>query len=177
MIRLSRQSLVLAALPLLALLAGIVTFYAGTAEAAGWIWTAGIVPVLAYLLFSIVRSLAKGDIGLDIIAALAMGGAIAGGEPLAGVVVAMMYAGGQALEDYAQGRAQAEMTALLGRVARTAMAYRDGTLVAEPIDTLEPGDRILVRAGEVVPADGRVLAEAAILDESALTGEPMPVRR
>jgi len=147
MIRLSRQSLVLAALPLLALVAGIAAYYAGPTEAAGWIWTAGIVPVLAYLLFSIVRSLAKGDIGLDIIAALAMGGAIAGGEPLAGVVVAMMYAGGQALEDYAQGRAQAEMTALLGRVARTAMAYRDGTLVAEPIDALVPGDRILVRTG------------------------------
>ncbi|MCX5515030.1 cadmium-translocating P-type ATPase [Kaistia algarum] len=177
MIRLSRQSLALAAIPLLGLVAGVAVFYVGRPDIAGWIWIAGIVPVLAYLLVSIVRSLAKGDIGLDVIAALAMGGAIVGGEPFAGIVVAMMYAGGQALEDYAQGRAQAEMTALLGRVARAAMVYRNGTLASEPIEALLPGDRILVRAGDVVPADGTIRSGEALLDESALTGEPMPVRR
>lgn len=173
----SRRALALAAIPALSLAIGLVLFLAGLADAAGWAWTAGIVPVLTYLLWTIVTSLAKGDIGLDIIAALAMGGAIVGGEPLAGVVVAMMYAGGGALEDFAQGRAQAEMTALLARVPRAAMVYRAGELVSEPIEKLAPGDRILIRPGDVVPADGAIAGGPAVLDESALTGESLPVTR
>ena len=90
---------------------------------AHWFFVAGIVAVLAALLASIVKSLARGQFGLDIIAALSMSGALYAGEALAGAVVALMYAGGQLLEDFAQGRAQREMTALLGRVARTAQVY------------------------------------------------------
>ena len=72
---------------------------------------------------------------------------------------------------------QREMTALLGRVARTAQAYRSSDLVETAIELLVPGDRLLIRAGEVVPADGRVETGSALLDESSLTGEALPVRR
>lgn len=80
------------------------------------------VAVLAGLLVQIVASLDRGDVGLDVVAALSMAAALAFGQPLAGNVVALMYAGGQILEDFAQGRARKEMTAPLGRVARTACA-------------------------------------------------------
>ncbi len=146
-------------------------------DTAFWIFAAGIVPVLIALLVSIIRSLARGEFGLDIIAALSMTGALLANEALAGVVVALMYSGGQLLEDYAQGRAQREMTALLGRVARTAQVYRGNGLVETPIEQLQPGDRLLVRASEIIPADGQVHGGAALLDESSMTGEPMPVRR
>ena len=172
-----REIRILTATCLVALAGGFLAVGAGRWDLASVIWTLGILPVLGSLVATIVTSLAKGDVGLDIIAALAMAGAILGGEPLAGIVVALMFSGGQALEDFAQGRAQAEMTALLGRVSQTAQAYRDGALVPEPIDALVPGDVILIRADDVVPVDGLVAAGEAILDESALTGEPGPIRR
>ena len=94
-----------------------------------------------------------GEVGLDVVAALSMGASLAFGAPLAGIVVALMYSGGQYLEAFAEGQARREMTALLGRVARTAMLVRDGALEETPIDAIRPG-RLLIRPGEVVPVDG-----------------------
>jgi heavy metal translocating P-type ATPase len=170
-------ALALAAIPASALVAGLVAMAVSRGDLATWIFMAGIIPVLAALLWSIVKSLMRGEYGLDIIAALSMTGALLAGEALAGVVVALMYSGGLLLEDFAQGRAQREMTALLGRVARTAQAYRGSGLVETAIELLVPGDRLLIRAGEVVPTDGTVESGSALLDESSLTGEALPVRR
>jgi heavy metal translocating P-type ATPase len=89
-----------------------------------------------------------------------------------------MYAGGQLLEQYAEGRARREMTALLGRVPQSAMRKRDGRLEQVPIGELVPGDVILMRSGETLPVDGKVVTgTGAVLDESALTGESLPARR
>lgn len=143
-----------------------------------WVFAAATLPVLAALFYEIVTSLRRGHFGLDLVAALSMSAALAFGEVLAANVVALMYAGGQLLETFAEGRARREMTALLARVARTAMRYADGQLEDVPIETLVPGDRLLVRAGETLPVDGRVLSPSgALLDESALTGEALPILR
>ncbi|HMR31307.1 MAG TPA: heavy metal translocating P-type ATPase [Geminicoccaceae bacterium] len=167
----------LVAVALAGLSAGGLAAVAGRADLAAIAWTLGTLPVLAALGWQIAASLRRGDLGLDLIAALSMSAALTFGEPLAGNVVALMYAGGQRLESYARGRARREMTALLGRVAHTAMRYVEDRLREVPIGALAPGDRILVRNGEVVPVDGRIAAGSAVLDESALTGEPMPVHR
>jgi heavy metal translocating P-type ATPase len=171
------RTMALAAVPATALILGLSTMAMGHSDTAAYIFAAGIIPVLIALLVSIVRSLSRGEFGLDIIAALSMTGALLANEALAGVVVALMYSGGQLLEDYAQGRAQREMTALLGRVARTAQVYRGNGLVETPIEKMAPGDRLFIRASEIIPADGRVHGGAALLDESSMTGEPMPVHR
>ena len=100
------------------------------------------------------------------------------GEYLTGAVIALMLASGRSLEDFAEARARREMSALLSRVPRTANRYDAGNnLVQIPLDLIKPGDRLLVRAGEAVPTDGVVSGAAAVLDESALTGEPLPVER
>jgi heavy metal translocating P-type ATPase len=137
-------------------------------------WTLGTLPVLLALFGQIIASLHRGDVGLDVVAALSMSAALVFGESLAGNVVALMYAGGQLLESFAEGRARREMTALLGRVAFTAMRYRDHTLEEVPIATIRQGDRLLVRQGDVVPVDGHVADSVAVLDLSALTGESIP---
>ena len=66
----------------------------GRADLAGWIWLAVTIPVLLALIVEIVRSLLRGEVGLDIVAALSMSAALIFGEYLAAVVVAMMYSGG-----------------------------------------------------------------------------------
>jgi P-type E1-E2 ATPase len=110
------------------------------------------------------------------VAALSMTAALVFGEQLAAVVVALMYAGGQYLESYAERRARREMTALLSRVPRTAVRYRDGTLEDVLLDAIAPGDRLLIRQGDVAPVDGTVSSGQALLDQAALTGESLPVR-
>jgi heavy metal translocating P-type ATPase len=135
---------------------------------------AGTLIVLAALLVQVARGIARGDFALDIVAALAMAGALLLGEVLAGAVVALMFAGGQALEARAGARARREMTALLARQPRIALRQSGERLEEIPIGAIVPGDHLLVRRGEVLPADG-VLAAPATLDEAALTGEPLPV--
>ena len=88
-----------------------------------------------------------------------------------------MYAGGQYLESFAEQHARRQMTALLARVPRTAMRYRPGGLEEVGLDALAPGDRLLIRQGDVVPVDGTIVGGIAVIDESALTGESIPVQR
>ena len=158
------------ALGFLALLAG----HGGWAEA---IWAAVTLPVLLALAVEIVTTLRRGDVGLDMVAALSMSAALVFGEELAAAIVALMYAGGQLLEAFAERRARRDMTALLSRVPRTAMRHRDGRLEEVPLDLILPGDCLLVRRGDIVPVDGSVADGVAVLDQSALTGESLPVKR
>ena len=167
---------VLVAWPALGLLAGLAAYWSGSPQAAHLIWASATLPVLAVLLVEIVVSLRRGDVGLDIVAALSMIAALTFAEYLAAVVVALMYASGQYLESFAERRANREMTALLARVPRIAMRYEHGQLEEVPLNLIEPGDRLLIRKGDVVPVDGSVLEGVAILDQSALTGEAMPVK-
>jgi heavy metal translocating P-type ATPase len=139
-------------------------------------WFAGVTPALAALAVEILRSIGRGEVGLDIVAALSMTAALVFGETLAAAVVAVMYSGGTFLESFAEGRARREMHDLLSRVPRTATRYRDGGLEDVALNEIEPGDRLLVRQGDVVPVDGTVASDAAFVDTSALTGESLPVR-
>ena len=174
---LPRAALALAAVALLGLVVGLAVNLLGDSRLASWTWTLFSLPVLAALLMQIARAIPRGEIGLDVLAAISMATAIVLGEPLAANVVALMYAGGQLLERYAEGHARREMTALLGRVATTAMRYDGSRLVETPITSLRPGDRLLIRQGEVIPVDGTVAAGRTSIDESALTGESLPVAR
>ncbi|WP_423067787.1 heavy metal translocating P-type ATPase [Devosia sp. CN2-171] len=167
----------LVVLALAGLATGGVAAMAGSTDASRVIWSGATLPILLVLLVEIVTSLRKGSVGLDLVAALSMTAALLFGEALAANVVGLMYAGGQLLEQFAEGRAKRELTALLGRVPRTAMRKRDGTLEEVPIGELVPGDLILLRAGDTLPVDGKVVGTTAIVDESALTGEPLPVSR
>ena len=160
-----------------ALVAGAVAHVLGAATAGDAAWAAGVAVTLAVLTVDVARSLRRGDVGVDAIALLAMAGALALGEFLAGILIALMLSGGDALEAAAGRRARRELTALLERAPRVAHR-RTATGVEEvPVDGVEPGDVVVVRAGEVVPVDGVVESSRATVDESALTGEPLPVAR
>ena len=159
------------------LIGGIAVRIIGEPTWAGWIWVISSAPVLLAVVVGIGRTVLRREAGIDLIALLSIGGAMALGEYLTGAVIGLMLASGRSLEDFAAERARREMSALLGRAPRTANRYDGVEIIQVPLHNIRPGDRLLVRAGEAVPTDGVVSSTTAVLDESALTGEPLPVRR
>jgi heavy metal translocating P-type ATPase len=149
---------------------------AGFEDAAQVAWAATTVVALLSLLRDVVIGLLRRQPGVDVIALLAMGGSLALEQYLAGAVIALMLASGDALESYADRRAHRELSALLDRAPRSVRRYEEGSLVERPVEEVRPADRLLVRPGEVIPVDG-VGPGTVVLDESALTGESRPVER
>jgi len=98
------------------------------------------------------------------------------GEALAGVILALMGASGDALEQYAHRRAERSLSELLSLAPKVAHRLMDGSFSTVPVDEVVPGEVLLVKPGEVVPVDGTVL-EPSLLDESVLTGEAQSVKR
>jgi heavy metal translocating P-type ATPase len=155
-------------------LAGGLLRLVGATGAADVVWAVSAGVIFAPLAWSVAGSLAHRDVGVDAVALVSIGGALALGQYAAAAVIALMLAGGNALEELAGRRASRELTRLIARAPRVAQR-RSGDRVEEvPVDALAVGDHVVVRAGDVVPADGVVTSEAAVLDESALTGEPLP---
>jgi heavy metal translocating P-type ATPase len=159
------------------LLLGLAASFAGRSTAAQWLWAAGTLPVILALVVSMARDLLAGRVGVDAVAFVSMVAALALGQGLAGGVVAVMYAGGTVLEDYAVARAERDLKTLSDRAPRVAHRRIGSTVEDSPIEEVAIGDKVLVRAGEVIPVDGVVTGANALIDESALTGEPMPVVR
>ncbi|WP_341771697.1 heavy metal translocating P-type ATPase [Actinophytocola oryzae] len=141
-----------------------------------WVWVAVTVAGLVFSLSMVVSDLRARRFGTDVLATASLVGTLLVGEHLAGALIALMLGTGQALECYARGRAHRDLDALLARAPRTARVRRGGAVLAVPLAEVAVGDVVVVRSGEVVPVDGRLL-EPGVFDESALTGEPLPVAR
>lgn len=149
---------------------------AGAPTAGNAVWVASGAMGAAYTLWTVMDSLRRGRVGVDLIALLALVGALAVGEYLAAAVISVMMASGRALEAWAAGRANRDLRQLLERAPKTAHRYDGEELHTVGADTVEPGDRIMVQSGELVPTDG-ILLTSAVLDESALSGEALPITR
>ena len=140
------------------------------------VWAATTVIGGVPVLIDVIRSIARREAGVDMIAIIAIIGCLALGEYAAGAVLALMLASGQSLEEYADQRAHRELSSLLARAPRQVHRYESGELQTRDIDEVRVGDRLFVKTGELIPVDG-VLEGDAVLDESALTGESRPVER
>jgi heavy metal translocating P-type ATPase len=141
------------------------------------LWAASTSLGAAAALWWIVRSIRERRLGGDFVALLALSGALAVHEELAGAVIAVMLASGRALDVYATGRADRELRSLLTRAPRTARRRRGTTYETVPIEAVKPGDVLNISRGDILPVDGRIFSGIAVLDESALTGEAFPVER
>lgn len=156
------------------LLAGTGLWIAGS-PAAKWAWVLASLPTTLSLLWHATRALWQRETGVDLLALIAIGGALALRQELTAAVIAVMLASGHLLESFAERRARREMTTLLDRVPQSVQVYRNGALVTIMASEVRPGDRLLVKHGEVLAVDGTLAADQAALDESALTGESVPV--
>ncbi|MDN3903374.1 heavy metal translocating P-type ATPase [Arthrobacter sp. YD2] len=155
--------------------------WAGAGTAAAWTASLFASAVALKTAAGMVRDIRAGNWGLDILAVIAIAATVAVGEYLAALIIVLMLSGGQALEDYAAGRARGELDALLERAPQRAHRFPGGdtTAAAEDIPATEvvAGDLLLIRPAEVVPVDGELVSPEGGFDESSLTGEPLPVTR
>ena len=162
---------------LVGLATGVMLWLTGTEMALG---------VTAYLVLGIVivitaidmfKDLMRGHWGLDILAVIAMIATLAVQEYVAGLIIALMLTGGEALEDLAARRASRELDQLLNRAPAFAGRIHPVTGEVEriAIEEVKVGDELLVRSSEILPVDGVLLSDHATIDESSVTGEPIPV--
>ncbi|MFE1046690.1 heavy metal translocating P-type ATPase [Streptomyces olivaceus] len=160
-----------------ALVGGGVARFLDAARLADLFWGLGTVSAVVPAVGWVLVALRRGHAGVDLIAVLALGGTLAVGEYLAGILIALMLATGRTLEDAAQRRASHDLRALLAHAPRSARRRTDEGVVRVPLREVAAGDALVVGPGEVVPVDGRVESAEAVLDESVLTGEPLQITR
>lgn len=178
---LRRYRVILLALVVLAVV--FLLHSAGMPAAGRWTATVFVALFVVWTLIGMVRDVLRGHIGLDVLAVVAMVATLAVGEYIAALIIVLMLAGGEALEDIAGRRAKRELTALLDRTPRVAHVIvhprsSDADEIQDAdVDDVVVGDVLLVRPSEIVPVDGTLLSETGTFDESSITGESLPVTR
>jgi heavy metal translocating P-type ATPase len=141
---------------------------------AHWVLAVVAIGEVCPLLWDMWQDVRSGKYGIDILAATAIIASVILGQYWAAVVVVLMLTGGEALEDFAERRAKSELDALLEHAPQIAHVIRKGKTLDVKVQELHVGDKILIKAGELVPVDAMVLEGTASFDESSLTGESLP---
>lgn len=131
----------------------------------------GLLPFVRDMLISMRR----GHFGIDLIAVVGIVASLLIHEYLAGSVILLMLSGGEALERYARRRARKELTHLLSRVPTKAHLKSGGKILDVAVASIVVSDVLVIKPGEIIPVDGVVLSGDSMVDESALTGESLPV--
>ncbi|MBK7349227.1 MAG: heavy metal translocating P-type ATPase [Gemmatimonadetes bacterium] len=139
------------------------------------VWLVGLVVLGLPVIWRTLWGVLHGRFAADLVASLAILVAALMQDPLPGLVVVLMQTGGEALETYAAGRASRAVSALEAEAPRLALRLRGRATEEIPADQVRPGDRLLVRPGDLVPCDAVVIDGYSHVDASRLTGEPMPV--
>jgi heavy metal translocating P-type ATPase len=166
---------ILAVFALVAIVTGGVLYLAGESAAGERVWGVAVAVLAAELAVEVVRTvIVEHSLGVDTIALVAMVGALALGQELAGAVIGLMFSGGASLEAIASRRARRELTALIQRAPKFAQVRTGDRLEEVAVDDVQTGDVVLVRTGEVVPVDGTLLTAEAVIDTSTLSGESLP---
>ncbi|OOK72438.1 HAD ATPase, P-type, IC family protein [Mycobacterium kansasii] len=159
------------------LAAGGIAWLLGERGMADGCWIAGTVLAVVPASVWVMAALRRGRIGVDVIAVLSLIGTLLVGEYVAGALIAVMLASGRALDAAAERRASRDLRALLERAPRFARRRAGAQVSLVPLADVVVDDIVVVGPGEVVPVDGRIVDVVAVLDESALTGEPLQVER
>ena len=141
--------------------------------------------ILILAAFNVVKSaiemfhtLQSGKYGIDILAITAIIATFAVGEYWSTWIILLMATGGDFLEEIAEGRASKELRALLDNAPTIAHKIdEDGNVEDLEVDEVHKHDKVLAKAGELVPIDGIVLSGESYVNEASLTGESKPVRK
>lgn len=167
------------------ILVGIITFflwYTGFPVAAQILATVYVGGIVLWTMVGMVKDMLAGNFGLDVLAVMAMIATLAVGEYGASIIIVLMLTGGEALEDYAAQKAKSELTSLLEQAPQTAQLVTTTSsgeqhIESIPADKVKVGDRLLVRPGDVVPVDAKLLSVRGAFDESSITGESLAAEK
>jgi Cd2+/Zn2+-exporting ATPase len=121
------------------------------------------------------QSIRERQLDIDVLMIVAAAGAAALGQWAEGALLLVLFSLGHALEHLAMDRARHAIEALADLAPKTALVLRDGVEVEVAVEALLHGDQVLVRPGQRIPADGKVLEGSSAVDQAAITGESIPV--
>ncbi|MEW5889504.1 MAG: heavy metal translocating P-type ATPase [Pseudomonadota bacterium] len=167
----------------------VLSLAAGALLLAGWLGSlAGAPPAVSlglywaayafgglFTLRDAVQSLRVGRFDIDTLMLVAAAGAAVLGEWAEGALLLFLFSLGHALEHRAMDRARRAIEALADLAPKTALVRRDGAEVEVPVQELLRGDRVIVKPGQRLPADGKVAEGNSAVDQSPVTGESVPV--
>jgi Cu+-exporting ATPase len=131
----------------------------------------------ARVLYGALWSLSEGKLGADLALGIATLAAIFINQPLVAAEVVFIGLAGECLEAVTFSRTQRAISKLVEMTPRVCWLLRDGQQIKTPVGDLKAGDRILVRPGKRIPVDGVVAEGRSSVDQSALTGESLPVEK
>lgn len=156
------------------IIATILTFV-GLAKIAHLILAITAIINALVLAWGMIEDLRDGTYGVDLLALTAIVTSVILGEYWAGIIIVIMLTGGEALEDYAENRAKAELSSLLDNAPKRAHLVKGNKVTDIAVSRVQVNDKILIKPGEVVPVDGVIIEGDSSFDESSLTGESLPI--
>ena len=137
----------------------------------------GAVLGVAFIAHSAIKTLLGGVFGIDLLATVAIVASIVLGENLAAIVVVLMLGGGEILEEFISGRANRAIEELIDAFPKYTLMICDGEEVEVPVSEIKPGDIVAVKPGGMIPIDGDIINGNATVNQSSVTGEPLPVEK
>jgi heavy metal translocating P-type ATPase len=129
------------------------------------------------LVYELLRKLFRREFGSDLLAGISIVTSVLVGEYLAGSIVVLMLAGGEALETYALRSASSVLRALAQRMPSLAHRKQGSEIVDAALDTIAIGETLVVYPHDICPVDGIVIEGHGVMDESFLTGEPFKITK
>jgi len=129
------------------------------------------------LLYDLLRKLLKREFGSDLLGGISIITSVLLGEYLAGSIIVLMLAGGEALESYALRSASSVLAALAKRMPSVAHRKRDAEIVDVGLQEVAVGDTLVIYPHDICPVDGVVIDGHGVMDESYLTGEPFQITK
>ena len=129
------------------------------------------------LLYDLLRKLLKREFGSDLLGGISVITSVLLGEYLAGSIIVLMLAGGEALERYALRSASSVLAALAKRVPSVAHRKRESEIAEVGLQEVAVGDTLVIYPHVICPVDGVVIDGHGVMDESYLTGEPFQITK
>jgi heavy metal translocating P-type ATPase len=174
-----RKTTVIAALSVLAILVHLMLRFAFQVSPAAY-----QLPLLATLalggiplLYELFKKFLKREFGSDLLGGISIITSVLLGEYLAGSIIVLMLAGGEALESYALRSASSVLAALAKRMPSIAHRKEDGQITDVALADIVVGDTLVIYPHDICPVDGEVIEGHGVMDESYLTGEPFQMRK
>ncbi len=167
----------LLSLAFLGLIAGVILYFTHHNTISEWLMGSIAIVESFPLIKSMWQDIRGGAYGIDILALTAIIASVILRQDFAAIIIVIMLTGGESLEDYAEKRAHSELDALLKGAPEKAHVLRGRKVIDIAANEVKIGDKLLIKAGELVPVDATIIEGSSTFDESRLSGESLPVLR